>query len=308
MNIRKWLKNKKIAVLYGGLSAEREISILTGKAVLRALKKLGFNAVGIDVDRDVASNLKKNKIDFAFISLHGQWGEDGTIQGMLDIMGIPYSGDGVLANAIAINKVYSKFIFDANKVPTPLWGIVDKNSGTKTKMSFPVVIKPSNQGSAIGISIAKNPKEMAAGLREAFKYDSEILIEKYIPGTEVTVGILGGKVLPVIEIVPQGHFYDFKSKYEPGCSKHIIPPRLPEKVIEKVKETALAAFKAVGCKVLGRVDLIIDRSGKPWVLEINTIPGMTETSLLPDAAREAGLDFNALVLKILECSYLKYSN
>lgn len=330
MDIRKRLKNTKIGVLYGGLSAERDISILSGKAVLKALKELKLNAVGIDVDRDVASKIKKNKIDFAFIALHGPWGEDGTIQGMLDIMGIPYSGDGVLAQAVAINKVYSKIIFNARNIPTPPWKVVKKaelfqqsrlggtlNNATsryggksfeKLSSGLPAVVKPSTQGSAIGVSLARNKKELAAGLKEAFKYDREVIVEKYISGTEVTVGILGDIILPVIEIVPEGSFYDFKSKYKPGCSTHIIPPRLPKKVIDKINKIAFDAFISVGCKILGRVDLIVDKQGRPWVLEINTIPGMTETSLLPDAARKTGMSFNDLVLNIIKFSLLKYED
>ncbi|MCB4791392.1 MAG: D-alanine--D-alanine ligase [Elusimicrobia bacterium] len=308
MKIENWIKNKQIGVLYGGLSAERAISVLSGMAVLKALKKLKLNAIALDVDRNIAEKIKKNRIDFAFIALHGPWGEDGTVQGMLDIMGIPYSGDGVLANAVAINKIYSKFIFVANRIPTPKWKAVSKGMLPGLRTRFPIVVKPSSQGSAIGVSIIKNKKDLVTGLKEAFKYGQEVILEEYIRGTEVTVGILGDIIFPVIEIVPKGNFYDFDSKYKPGCSTHIIPPRLPKNIVKKAREVAFDAFKSVGCKVLGRVDLIVDKNGKPWVLEINTIPGMTETSLLPDAARKIGMDFNELVLNILKYSCLKYQN
>ncbi|MBN1621922.1 MAG: D-alanine--D-alanine ligase [Endomicrobiales bacterium] len=304
MNIKSWLKNKKIGVLYGGLSAERDISILTGKAVLKALKEEKCNVVGIDAGRDSASQIKRSRIDFAFIALHGPWGEDGTIQGMLEIMGIPYSGCGVLASSLALNKIYSKRIFDSLGIPTPKWWVFNKKNFNARFLTsrFPLVIKPAAQGSAIGVSLVKDKKGLNNAARRAFRLNSEIIAEKYIGGTEITVGILGGRALPVIEIVPEGSFYDFKSKYKPGQSKHIIPPRLPKSVIKNAQQLGLRAFNALGCKAVSRVDIIVDKRNKPWVLEVNTVPGMTETSLLPDAARACGIGFSKLVLKIIEYS------
>lgn len=302
MNIKNWLKNKKIGVLYGGMSAEREISIVSGKAVLKALRDSGINAAGIDVGRDAAFQIRKNKIDFAYIALHGPWGEDGTIQGMLEIMGVPYSGSGVLANAAAMNKIFSKRIFLAEGLPTPRWQVVRKNNKFNLELEFPVVVKPSTQGSAIGVSIVNEKKDMAKALNAAFKYDLEILIEEYIKGTEITVGVLGNKVLPAIEIVPANKFYDFESKYKPGKSKHIIPPRLSSSVVRNAQELALRAFRALCCKAVSRVDIIVSEKNIPQILEINTIPGMTETSLLPDAARASGINFSELVFKIIEYS------
>lgn len=305
MNIKRWLKNKRIGVLYGGWSEERDISIVTGKAVLNALKDSGYNAVGIDVNRDIDVQLKKRRIDFAFVALHGPFGEDGTIQGLLEMIGIPYSGSGVLGSALGINKIHSKRIFDSAELPTPRWQAVQKNKyylPDIRKIKYPVVVKPATQGSAIGISIVYNRRELSYALKCAFKLDNEALIEEYIKGTEITVSILGNKTLPVIEIVPAHNFYDFHSKYKPGQSDHIIPPRLPKAVIRRSQDLALKAFKVLNCSVFGRVDLIVDKRFKPWILEINTIPGMTPTSLLPDAARAVGISFNELVLKIIEYS------
>ncbi|MFH1367527.1 MAG: D-alanine--D-alanine ligase [Elusimicrobiota bacterium] len=302
MNIKRWLKNKRIGVIYGGRSAERKISLLSGKAVLQSLKKMGYNAVGIDAGSDLPFRLKKNKIDFAYIILHGPWGEDGTVQGLLEIMDIPYTGCGVAASALTMNKVYSKMVFDSLDFPTPEWQVVNKGCLPSSFFRLPAVVKPVSQGSAIGVSIVKKKAELKHALKEAFKYDKQALIERYIKGTEVTVGVVGGKALPVVEIVPENEFYDFESKYKPGMSRHIMPPRLPKSVVKNASDLAMRAFRALGCRGLSRIDLMVDSKGKSWLLEINTIPGMTETSLLPDAAKAIGMDFGGLVSKIIECS------
>ncbi len=246
--------------------------------------------------------LKKNKIDFAYIALHGPFGEDGKVQGLLEVMGIPYSGCGVLASAVSMDKVYSKMIFDSNSIPTPRWKIVEKYSGIPVISEFPVVVKPATQGSAIGVSLVEKKKDLQKALKEAFKYDSRIIIEQYIDGKEVTVGVLGEEALPVIEIVPVNKFYDFESKYSAGKSKHIVPARLPERTLFEVQGLAKKVFKILGLKAVSRIDIIVDKKFKPWVLEVNTIPGMTKTSLLPDAAKACGISFNELVLKIIEFS------
>jgi len=303
--VRKKLKNKRIAVLMGGWSAEREISLKTGQAVLQALKEEKFNVRGIDVDRNIVENLKKYKIGFAFIALHGPLGEDGTMQGLLEILGIPYSGSGVLASALALNKIYAKRVFAQAGIPTPKWAVVDKLQVTSYKLQglkFPVVVKPAAQGSTIGVSIVQEKKDLIPAIKKAMKLDKEILLEEYIPGKEVTVGILGERTLPVIEIVPKSKFYDYRAKYAPGGSEHIIPARLEKRVAKKTAEIAFKAHQALGCCAYSRVDLRVDRKGQPWVLEINTIPGMTKTSLLPEAAGAVGISFNQLVLKIIEYS------
>jgi D-alanine-D-alanine ligase len=304
MDVSGWLKGKKIAVVFGGRSAEREISILSGKAVLKALKNMGVNAVGIDADSSLPQKLKSKKIDFVYNVLHGPWGEDGTVQGMLEIMNIPYSGCGVLSSALAMDKEYSKRIFQHCGIPTPGFVIVEKDSVVPAIPALPVVVKPVSQGSAIGVSIVESKKGLAAALKEAFKFGDKVIVEQFIKGTEITVGVLGGKALPAVEIVPANKFYDFDAKYTKGKSKHIIPPRLSAGVMKNAEKAALDTFKALGCRAVSRIDIIVDKDGKPWVLEANTNPGMTETSLLPDEARAAGMDFGELILEIIRYSVL----
>ena len=304
MDVSGWLKGKKIAVVFGGRSAEREISLLSGKAVLKALKKMGVNAVGIDADTSLPAKLKSKKIDFVYNVLHGPWGEDGTVQGMLEIMNIPYSGCGVLSSALAMDKEYSKRIFQHCGIPTPDFAIAEKNCALPVMPALPVVVKPVSQGSAIGVSIVENKKDLAAALKEAFKFGDKVIVEQFIKGTEITVGVLGAKALPAVEIVPANKFYDFDAKYTKGKSKHIIPPRLSSSVMKNAEKAALSAFKALCCRAVSRIDIIVDKRGKPWVLEANTNPGMTETSLLPDEARAAGMDFGELILEIIRYSVL----
>lgn len=294
------LKNKKIGVLCGGTSSEREISLQSGKAVFNALKKLGFKTVLIDADKTVAQKIVKEKIDIAYITLHGKPGEDGTIQGMLEIMQIPYTGCGVFSSSASIDKIISKKIFDYAKIPTAKWFIVEKFKPVPEKIKFPVVVKPASQGSAIGISIVKNQKEFEKAIKLAFKFDEQILVEQYIKGTEITAGVLNGENLPVVEIVPKGKFYDFKSKYTVGQSTHIIPARLSKKAIAKVEKIARQVYKEFKCKGMCRVDMIVDNKENIYVLEVNTLPGMTQTSLFPDAAKAKGMTFEDLVLEILK--------
>lgn len=293
------LKNKKIGVLCGGTSSEREISLMSGRAVFAAIKKLGFKAVLIDVNKNVAEKLKKEKVDVAFIILHGTPGEDGTIQGLLEVMGIPYTGCGVFSSSASIDKIISKKMFEYAKIPTAKWTIIEKLKPFE-EIEFPVVVKPASQGSAIGISIVKNKKEFEKAVKLAFSYEDRVLVEKYIKGVEVTAGVLNGKVLPVIEIVPKGKFYDFKSKYTVGQSTHIIPARLPEKVLKKIQNIALKVYEEFRCNGTCRVDMIVDKNNKIYVLELNTLPGMTKTSLFPDAAKHIGMNFEDLVLEILK--------
>ncbi|MCL2485548.1 MAG: D-alanine--D-alanine ligase [Endomicrobia bacterium] len=300
-NIEK-LKNKKIGVLYGGLSSEREISLKSGKAVLNALKKLKFNAIGIDADKNVAEKIKKEKIDFAYIVLHGKFGEDGTIQGMLEIMGIPYTGCGVFASSASMDKDISKKLFKCANILTPEGFTLKKFEAVPEIKNYPVVVKPSCQGSAIGVSIVKSKKDFIKAAKEAFKYDDEIIVEQFIKGTEITVGVLDGQPLPVIEIVPKGKFYDFKSKYQKGGSQHLIPARISKSAYIQAQVSAKKVFEAFKCRAVCRVDMIVDSKDKVWVLENNTVPGMTETSLLPDEARACGISFEELVVKIIECS------
>ncbi|MDR0800391.1 MAG: D-alanine--D-alanine ligase [Endomicrobium sp.] len=294
------LNNKKIGVLYGGLSSEREISIKSGTAVLNALKKLKLNVCGIDVNRDVAEKIKEEKIDIAYIILHGQMGEDGTIQGMLEILGIPYTGCGVFSSSASMDKDISKRMFRCADILTPEWKTLKKFEAVPEIKKYPVVVKPVSQGSTIGVVIVEKASQLADALNEAFKYGDEILVEQFIKGKEITVGVLNGKALPVIEIVPEGKFYDFKSKYQKGGSQHIIPAGISEKSYKTAQDVSEKVYEIFKCRAICRVDMIVDEVDRVWVLENNTIPGMTETSLVPDEGRAVGYNFESLVLKILE--------
>lgn len=303
---------KKIAVLLGGRSAERDVSLRTGKAIYEALQKSGFNAVTIDVDENIVENLKHQKVDLVFLALHGKYGEDGTIQGLLELMNIPYTGPGVLASAIAIDKIMTKKLLTFSGIPTPQYMFINRYelasndniiAHIKSTLGLPVVIKAPTQGSSIGITFVHREEDIIPGIRLALEYDDEVLIEEMIPGMEVTASILGNRnpvVLPLVEIVSATGIYDYKAKYTAGMSDHIIPARLPEELQKSIQQIAIQTYKAIGCRGLSRVDFIISQDLKPYVLEVNTMPGMTATSLYPDAGRAAGLEFPDLVAKIVE--------
>lgn len=303
----------KIGVLMGGRSAEREVSLRTGEAIYNALVNKGFNAVKIDVDFDIAEQLKGQKIELAFIALHGRFGEDGTIQGLLEMLDIPYTGSGVLASALAIDKIATKKILAYEGLPTPNFFVLEHSRYRKcepqkivaeilSKQKLPLVVKAPTQGSTIGTSFVHNEEELLPALEEAFKFDSCALVEDMVEGVEVTSSVLGNEdpiALPLIEIYSVTGVYDYEAKYTVGLSDHIIPPRIPDEQQENIKELAVKTFKALGCRGLARVDFIVDRQGKLTILEVNTIPGMTETSLFPDAARAAGLSFEDLTERIV---------
>ncbi len=297
------LKKKKIGVLCGGSSHEREISLKTGDAVYRALVSLGLDVCKLDVDKDIALTLLKEKINLAFIALHGKLGEDGTIQGLLEIMGIPYTGSGVLASALALDKVYTKKVFNYHNLPMAKYKVLEKRVETPGdilgELNYPVIVKPAREGSTIGVTIVKESKDLDNAINVAFGYGDKILIEQYIQGREITVGVLGDEPLPVIEIVSRTEFYDYRAKYEPGMSQHIVPAKLPREQYQLAQSLGLSAHRVLGCKGATRVDMVMDGDGKIYLLEVNTIPGMTETSLLPEAAAVAGIDFKQLVVKIL---------
>lgn len=296
--------NKKIGVLMGGLSSEREVSLASGNAILSALQEKGYHPVAIDVGRDVAEKLHERAVEVAFIALHGKFGEDGAIQGMLEMMGIPYTGSGILASAIGMNKTVSKQVFRSRGLLVgPYEVIYDGDTARAGEvidgLQFPVVVKPHAEGSSVGVSLVFRKEEVAQALALAFEYGNEILIEKFIKGKEVQVGILGDRALGAIEIVPKRAFYDYKAKYEKGMSDHFFPARIPEAVYERTLEAGLAAHRAIGCRGYSRVDFIIDEAGAPYILEVNTLPGMTATSLLPDIAKGVGISFPDLVEEIL---------
>ncbi|TAL23809.1 MAG: D-alanine--D-alanine ligase [Nitrospirae bacterium] len=294
----------KIGVLMGGVSAEREVSLRSGKAVFKALKNLGYNAVAMDVSSDVCDKLKRERIDMAFLVLHGGWGEDGSIQGLLEVMGIPYTGSGVLASALAMNKEASKKIFLYHKIPVPPFVVVSRKAVSRhlsaVGFGMPWVIKPASEGSSVGVSIIKNKKQVKAAIEKSFEYGREIIVEKYIEGKEVQIGILNDKSLGGVEVRPSLEFYNYEAKYTAGLTEYILPPEIDKATYKRAMDVALSAHKALGCSGATRVDLIIDRGENPYVLEVNTIPGMTETSLLPKIAKKAGLDFPALIEEMLK--------
>lgn len=292
----KGLKGRKIGVLMGGLSAEREISLRTGEAVFKALKELGYRAVKIDVGRDVVSRIMEEAIDVAFIALHGRYGEDGTIQGLLEIMGIPYTGSGVAASAIAMNKVMAKRVFIAEGLPTPRFSIL--STPEEVDIPYPFMIKPADQGSTIGVTKVEREEDLEEAMKEALSYSDTVYVEEFIQGQEVTFGIVDGRVFPAVEIRPRSSIYDYRAKYSKGMTEYLIPPALDEDLLRRAREVALRAFEVIGCRGAVRVDMVVDGRG-PWLLEVNTIPGMTETSLLPRAAMAGGIDFHSLVEMIL---------
>lgn len=292
------LKNKRIGVLMGGLSEEREISLKTGAAILKALGDKNYKAIAIDAGRDISAVLIKKKIDIAFIALHGRYGEDGCIQGLLEVMAIPYTGSGVKASALAMDKTAAKKVMLYHGVSTPASCIYEE--GVRPKIKAPLVVKPACQGSAIGVSIVKEDSGLKAALHEAKKFGGPVLIEKYIKGRELTVSILDGRVLPTIEIRPKKGFYDYTAKYTKGMTEFVVPAQITKSLDKKVAKESLKAYEALGCKGAARVDVILDSKGTPYVLEVNTIPGMTELSLFPRAAQAVGLDYPALVEEMLK--------
>lgn len=296
----------KVVLLKGGKSGEREISLLSGTECARALREKGFEVTEIDtVENNLIDKIKNAKPDVIYIALHGRDGEDGCVQGVCEILNIPYTGSGVLASALAMDKSKAKLLYTASNLPTPPSQTLYQGNNTFAiediinKIGNKCVVKPANEGSALGVSIVNTASELKNAIENAFKFDTEILVERFVEGTEVTVAILGNdnlEALPVIEIVPQdtSEFYDFEAKYAAGGSTHIIPARLSDEQIKECQRIALAAHKALGCRGVSRSDLIVDNAGICWLLETNTIPGMTETSLLPDAARKIGIEFNDL--------------
>lgn len=291
-----------VAVLYGGNSAEREISLKSGRAVFDALSAAGVNVELIDIDftRDVAAQVKG--FDRVFIALHGRGGEDGKIQALLEFLAIPYTGSGVLASALAMDKIRCKQLWRGAAIPTPEYWIVDDAASKKTVLESvhtAVMVKPAHEGSSIGMSRVLDVKDLADAVTRAQEFDSEILVEQFISGDEYTVGILAGQALPVIKLEANAEFYDFHAKYKANDTRYLIPCGLSDSDEKALQKICLQAFKAVGCQGWGRIDVMRDKSGKFWLLEVNTAPGMTDHSLVPMAAKAAGISFQQLVLTIL---------
>src|SRR2546421_2804996 len=295
---------KKIAVLMGGPGSEREVSLATGRGVAKALRSLGVEVVEIDV-RNEDFQLP-NDVDLAFITIHGTFGEDGQIQKILERRGIAYTGDGVSASETAFDKIRTKEQFRENGVTTPPWEVI--HAGQRPTTRLPIVVKAPRQGSTVGVVIVKNEGEVESAIGEAAKYGRELLIEKFVSGRELTIGILGDQALPILEIIPKGGFYNFTNKYPflnpqaGGGAEHVCPAQIDEKKTAEIQQLALRAFRAVGGRVYGRVDVILSESGEPFVLEVNTIPGMTEVSLMPEAAAAAGIGYSDLCTRIIALS------
>lgn len=293
----------RIAVLMGGRSAEREVSLHTGEQVSAALTSVGHDVVSVDTaDLGFIETLRTGGFDAAFICLHGRFGEDGTIQGLLELLGIPYVGSGVLASALAMDKVVSKQIFASTGIPTPAWIVVRRGEPYSAdeivgRLGVRLVVKPVSEGSSVGMSIVHEIAELVPAIERAFEHDRTVLIEEFVAGAEVTVGVLGNDevtALPTLEVVPSHEFYDYESKYIPGMSRHIIPARVPDAARAECQRIAIEAHRALTCRGMSRSDTIVTEDGVVYLLEVNTIPGMTKTSLLPDAARAGGLEFPAL--------------
>lgn len=298
------LEDKKIGVLMGGLSSEREISLSTGKSVVEAMTRKGLKAFPIDVDRNIAKALQG--IDLAFIALHGTYGEDGCIQGVLEYLKIPYTGPGVAGSALAYDKLKTKEVLKFHGIPTADYEVFYKNKSIKRSLDLPVVVKPTNQGSSFGVSIVKTEDQWKPALKSAFKYSEEIIVEKFIEGKLLAIGMNGETPMPIVHIRPKSGFYDYEAKYTSGKTEYLCPADLSEQEINKCNEVSKKVFKVLRGRGLPRVDIILD--DEPYVLEMNTVPGMTPTSLLPMAAIKMGMNFDDLVMEILKTAQLDYGD
>lgn len=303
---------RRVVVLMGGRSAEREVSLNTGGQVAAALAERGFDVTRVDTgEAGFIERIAAAGADVAFICLHGRFGEDGTVQGLLELLDLPYVGSGVLASALAINKVMSKHFYANAGIATPAYVVLHRDEpydldGVVSELGGKTVVKPANEGSSVGMTIVHDPSELEAAIEKAFAFDPLVLVERFVAGTEVTIAVLGNHApvaLPTIEVVAENEFYDYDSKYVPGMSKHIIPARVPLPAREECERLAVAAHVALGCAGMSRSDTIVTPEGDVLLLETNTIPGMTSTSLLPDAAAAAGIAFPDLCERLVALAF-----
>lgn len=305
----------KIAVLYGGISGEREVSLSSGRGIIEALKNNGHTVIGIDFHPERLDELFKLEVDLVFIGLHGKFGEDGRIQGLLDMLSIPYVGSGTLSSALAMDKEKAKDVFEMHDIPvakSKAFRIKEKNSINEIakevleKFQFPFVVKPNSEGSTLGLTIVEKEEQIMEALKKAVDSDDVILVEDFIKGKELTVPVLGAvgeeKALPIIEIIPKNDHYDYESKYSPGGSEHIVPADLPMDITNTIKEYAVRAHQSLDCEIYSRVDFILTNENIPVILEVNTLPGMTPTSLFPDAAKAVGLTYEQMIEEIVRLS------
>ena len=294
----------------GGLSPEQEVSIVTGNSVIEALKRKGLMALPIHADHQIGKTLQSNPIDLAFIALHGTFGEDGCIQGLLEYFKIPYTGAGVMGSALAYDKLKSKEILKFHGIPTADYEVFYKNSNEKAgrTLDLPVVVKPTNQGSSLGISIVNNENEWEPALKTAFAYSEEVIVEKFIDGKLLAIGMNGMEPMPIVHIRPKSGFYDYEAKYTSGKTEYICPAELKEDEVDRCRQVSKQVFQVLRGRGFPRVDVILNDAGIPFVLEMNTVPGMTPTSLLPMAAQKMGLEFDDLVVEILKTAPRDYED
>ncbi|MDD5594807.1 MAG: D-alanine--D-alanine ligase [Candidatus Omnitrophica bacterium] len=304
----------KIGVLMGGPSAEREISLKSGKAVLESLKALNLDVVDIDIQTDNSQEninlITSRGIDCAFLTLHGRFGEDGQMQAILEELGIPYTGSGKFASRLAMDKISSRKILEVYGLSVPRFQTMEKKSYQKdsiinSELIFPLVVKPAMQGSSIGLSIVDTKNDLANAIKLAFEFDDKVLIEEYIKGRELTVGILDNRALPAIEIVPKKRFFDYEAKYSAGLTEYIVPAQLSQEIASKIEAAALKVHHLLGCYAYSRIDIILNQENVPFILEANTIPGFTRTSLYPKAAKVAGIEFGQLCLELIRLAHDK---
>ena len=297
----------KVAVLLGGKSAERAVSLKSGGMVLNALRSRGVDALAFDPAERGLDALIGERFERAFIALHGRFGEDGTVQGVLEWLGIPYTGSGVLASALAMDKLRTKLLWHAEGLPTPPYAVLTKDSDLRTvarELGVPLMVKPASEGSSIGMSKVRSAARLDEAYALAVNYDRVVIAEKFIEGTELTAGILGDQVLPLIKIETPRDFYDYEAKYIADDTRYIVPCGLSAARERDMQALCLKAFRALGCRGWGRVDLMLNRQGRAFVLEVNTVPGMTDHSLVPKAARAVGMSYEDLCLRILEAAHV----
>ena len=294
-------RHAHVAVLLGGLSAEREISVQSGDAVMRALRGLGYRVSAVPVGRDLGNRLARLRPDVAFNALHGRYGEDGAVQGLLEMMGIPYTGPGILTSALAMDKTMAKTVWQSQRLPTPRWTVADPSARRLPALParLPLVVKPNSEGSSVGVSIVRRRSALAAAVKAAGRFDRRVVIEEYVPGREVTVGILDGRALGALEVVAKGEFHSYEVKYTAGREEFFMPARLSKATTARVLALATAAHAALGGGAYSRVDLRVN-GRRPFLIELNSLPGLTAFSYLPRIAAHVGLEFPALCEAILE--------
>ncbi len=293
----------RIGVLMGGPSAEREVSLRSGKAILEALLSRGYNAKGIELNLPTQEQLKSFGIDVAFIALHGTFGEDGQIQSMLEEAGIAYTGSKVNASRLGMDKIASRKLFKKNKLFIPAYEVISNGTRPCAGFGLPIVVKPSAQGSSVGVSIIDKIDDLGFAIKRAFEFGKEVLLEEYVSGKELTVGILDDTPLPVIQVVPKRRYYDEIAKYPAGMTEYLVPAPISKEESDSAQKAAERAHKALGCRSFSRIDMILSEDARPIVLEVNTIPGMTQLSLLPKAAKAAGIEFPELCERMLKSAF-----